>query len=266
MSDEPRTWHHGLIARWWAEFNTDGEDIGWFQKLVEDRGQPALDLGCGTGRLLVPMLSRGLDVDGCDLSSDMLELCRTRAEAAGLQPRLFHQPMHALDVDRSYRTIFICGSFGISGSRRDDLQTLRSAHRHLEPNGTLALDLYLPNLDERSWQFWLAKSRPTLPLPWPDRGDRRRAADGSELELTARILSFDPLDQALVREIRATHWKDGEIIAQEEYALRINIYFKSEVLLMLEHAGFRDVEVLGGLTDRPAVAYEDGQIVFVATK
>jgi SAM-dependent methyltransferase len=266
MADEPQTWHHGLIARWWAEFNTDGEDIACFRKIVLERGEPALDLGCGTGRLLVPCLEAGLDIDGCDISADMLSHCRARAEAAGFSPRLFNQPMHALDTDRAYRTIFICGSFGLGGDRGHDLATLRSAHRHLVPGGTLAFDIELANHEPRSWKSWLPSNRPTLPSAWPEEGARRTAADGSELELTTRVLAFDPLDQFVVREIRATHYQGGKIVAQQEHALRINLYFKSEVLLMLAHAGFRDVEVRGGLTDRAAVAYEDGRLVFVARK
>jgi hypothetical protein len=42
----PQTWHHGLIADWWAEFNLDGPEIEYFGRFVE-RGQPALDAGCG---------------------------------------------------------------------------------------------------------------------------------------------------------------------------------------------------------------------------
>jgi SAM-dependent methyltransferase len=78
----PATWHYGLVAKWWAEFSEDGPEIAYFQKHVE-RGQPALDVACGTGRLLIPYLRAGLDVDGCDL---------------------FVQPMHELDPPRTYKT------------------------------------------------------------------------------------------------------------------------------------------------------------------
>ena len=101
---QAQTWHYGLVAKWWAEFNTSGPEIAYFRRFVE-AGQPALDVACGTGRLLVPFLQAGLDVDGCDLSADMLALCRERAEAEGLTPDLYAQAMHELDLPRRYRTI-----------------------------------------------------------------------------------------------------------------------------------------------------------------
>lgn len=64
MDDPPQTWHYGLMARWWAEFNTDGPEIDFFKGLIMRFGEPALDVGCGTGRLLIPFLRGGLDVDG----------------------------------------------------------------------------------------------------------------------------------------------------------------------------------------------------------
>ena len=51
-------------------------------------------MGCGTGRLLIPYLKAGLDVDGCDISADMIALCRERAEREGLAPTLRVQAMH----------------------------------------------------------------------------------------------------------------------------------------------------------------------------
>jgi SAM-dependent methyltransferase len=116
MEAEPGTWHYGVMARWWAEFNVSGPEIDYFRKFLEAGGQPALDVACGTGRLLIPYLRAGLVVDGCDISEDMLALCRERAQAEGLSPNLYRQPMHRLDLPRRYRAIFICGSFGLAAT------------------------------------------------------------------------------------------------------------------------------------------------------
>jgi 2-polyprenyl-3-methyl-5-hydroxy-6-metoxy-1,4-benzoquinol methylase len=87
-----RTWHHGLVARWWAEFNVDGDDIAVFADVIERSGTPALDAGCGTGRVLMPLVQAGLDIDGSDASPDMLEWCRARADAAGLDLAAYLPP------------------------------------------------------------------------------------------------------------------------------------------------------------------------------
>jgi SAM-dependent methyltransferase len=260
------TWHYGLIAKWWAEFNWDGEDIAYHQALIEHSGEPALDLGCGTGRLLIPFLRAGLDVDGCDVSADMLAHCKERAAEYGLSPRLYHQAMHELSLPRRYRTIIVCGSFGLGGDRHADLEGLRRIHAHLEPGGLLAFEIYLPTAHEGAWRSWLPSSRPELPRPWPERGDRRRASDGSEYELRSRVVAFDPLEQVLTRELRVEHTRDGELLAREDRALSTSIYFKNEVLLLLESAGFGSVEVKGGLTDRDAKAYDDAMLMFLATR
>jgi SAM-dependent methyltransferase len=118
------TWHYGLVARWWAEFNREGPEIESYRPFVEV-GQPALDAGCGTGRLLLPYLRDGLDVDGCDVSPDMLAECRRLASAEGLEPTLHTQALHELDLPRRYRTIVCCGTFGLGSTRGQDEDALR---------------------------------------------------------------------------------------------------------------------------------------------
>jgi hypothetical protein len=66
--------------------------------------------------------------DGCDISADMLAHCQRQAQEDNLLVRLFELPMHQLDLTRCYKTIFICGSFGLGGSRRFDQATLEGCY------------------------------------------------------------------------------------------------------------------------------------------
>jgi len=260
-----RTWHYGLVARWWAEFNQGGDDVDYFRRAIAASGEPALDAGCGTGRVLIPLLRAGLDVDGCDVSSDMLAWCRKSADAEGLKTTLYPQAMHQLDLPRRYRTIVVCGAFGLGGTRADDFAGLRRIHAHLEPGGMLVMDHTLPNHEmSRTWAWWA--QQPELPRTWPKRSDRRRAADGTELELCTRTLAFDPLEQTTTLEMRASHYVDDVVVATETNAIDICIYFKNEIELMLQLAGFHDIVVSSILEDRPPRPWDDDRIVFHATR
>jgi len=260
-----QTWHYGLVSRWWAEFNLDGPEIEYFRPFVE-AGQPALDAACGTGRLLVPYLHAGLDVDGSDISPDMLERVRERCEREGLPPPNLHaQAMHELDLPRRYRTILVCGGFGLGGRREHDIEGLRRIYEHLEPGGVLLLDNETPYAQAFLWKYWLKEERRELPRQYREEGDRRQAADGDELELRSRIVEVDPLAQRVVIEMLAGLRTDGELVAEEEHTLAMTLYFTHEIVLMLEAAGFVGVELRAGYDDR-APTGDDDFVVFIARK
>jgi SAM-dependent methyltransferase len=245
VNEQPQTWHHGLVADWWAEFNLEGPEIEYFGRFVE-QGQPALDAGCGTGRLLLPWLRAGYDVDGTDVSADMIERVGRRARAEGFDPTLLVQPLHALDPPRRYRTVVACGVFGIGSTRVQDEQALRRFHDVLEEGGTLALDKEVPYADQRRWPYWADPA--ALPEPWPE-SEPRRVSDGSEIRLRTRVTQVDPLDQTIAHDMWAQRLRDGEVVEEERYTLTERMYFRDELVLLLERAGFAEVDVRGGYDD-----------------
>jgi SAM-dependent methyltransferase len=263
--DTPQTWHHGLVAEWWAQFNTDGPEIEYFRARIAD-SQPVLDAGCGTGRLLVPWLHAGIDVDGCDVSADMVELCRERARREGFDPMLFVQALHGLNPPRRYHSIVVCGVFGLGSTRAEDQQSLFRLRESLEPGGTLLLDNQVPYSNTNMWPRWTKPGREELPSDWSPLEPEWRAEGGSEYALQARVLSFDPLDQSAQLVLRAQKRVGGEVIAVEEHRLSpLRNYFRDELLLMLERAGFESVRVEAGYTgDKPTA--DDDFLVFIARR
>jgi SAM-dependent methyltransferase len=231
----PQTWHYGLVAKWWAEFNREGPEIDYFRRFVE-QGQPALDVACGTGRLLLPFLRAGLDVDGCDVSADMIDRCRERARREGFEPTLWATPLHELDAPRRYRTIVCCGTFGLGSTRAQDEGALLRLREALEPGGTLILDHEVA----RPGQFDVTTP---LPRPWPERGDRRRADDGSEYELRVRRVAVDEADRSEMLEIWARKWgPEDRLMAEETRELTMRSYARDELRQLIEHSGFRLVD------------------------
>ncbi|HSH13656.1 MAG TPA: class I SAM-dependent methyltransferase, partial [Desulfurivibrionaceae bacterium] len=228
-------------------------------------GQPVLDLACGTGRVLVPLLKEGVQAHGCDLSADMLRLCRARAEREGLAAKLYEQPMHRLDLPQRYQTILICSSFGLAGSHALDQDTLRRCHTHLEDGGALVLNIEAEYAFPGAWAHWTAAGRHSLPEPWPEEDRRRVTADGIEYRTAMRTVALDPLAQSYEREMRLEKWRDGRLLARETRSLRGQMYFKNELMLMLEKAGFGQVTVLGDYSDQPATT-DHAELLFVAER
>lgn len=264
MDDTVQTWHYGIMARYWAEHNTTGPEIACFQQQIERYGQPALDAGCGTGRLLLPFLRAGLDVDGCDVSGDMLAYCRDTAEREGLSPRLYRQALHELDLPRQYQTIVACGVFGIGVSRQQDIAALERFHQHLLPGGVLLLENYLPYEDAKVWPLWRKDARGHLPEPWADGIDNPPDTD-DESAMHYRLLAVDPLEQRTTSEMRMLQFKDRQIVSDVTYTLTLNMYFRNELRVLLEKAGFTIEGEQGSWTDADATA-DDDVIVFVARK
>ncbi|MEO8469471.1 MAG: methyltransferase domain-containing protein [Chloroflexota bacterium] len=267
-NEPPKTWHYGLIARWWAEFNTAAPaELAYYRAVIETYGQPALDLACGAGRLLIPLAGDGFDVDGVDLSPDMLAQAASIALSKGLSPGLHASALHEMNLSRRYRTIYCCDSFGLGGQRAHDELAMRRAYEHLEPGGAFVFNHYLPydEVDKERWADWLPEHRPERPNEWRESGDRRALADGDEIELIGRYVDFDPLLQRYTREMRAILRRDGEVIAIEENVLQENVYFAQELVLMLRLTGFVDIRIEGLYNGRPA-GVDDSTVVVIAQR
>jgi len=161
----------------------------------------------------------------------------------------------------------MCGVFGIGDDRANDRDGLRRVYDHLEPGGAMILWHMYPyaSLDESSWARWLPGHRADLPTPWREAGGRRRAADGDEIELIRRLAELDPVAQRHTLEVRARLWRDEALVREETYRLRENLYFAPEIKLLLNAAGFSDVEVEAAYEGRKATP-EDDTVIFTARR
>ena len=155
MSDSVQTWHYGLMARHWAEHNTTGPEIAYFQQQIEKYGQPALDAGCGTGRLLIPFLRASLDVDGCDVSGDMLMYCQTNGRGRGAIP-----PAVPASTAQSRSAAPVPDHCGLWRHRRRHRPRAGTLWRcsvsmsHLLPGGMLIFNGVPAYADAALWPLW----------------------------------------------------------------------------------------------------------------
>jgi SAM-dependent methyltransferase len=225
------------------------DDAGFWQSVAAKSGGPILELGCGTGRVLVPLARAGFDVTGLDLSSAMLERCRAAlaAEPPDVRGRvkLVKADMTLFDLGRRFAAI-TCpfGGFQQLRTVEQQLACLERCREHLLPGGTLVLDL--PNPD---------------PAPAAYAGDQ--AADG---EATAELVDWTSGRRirwwvTVTGYERAEQWNECEMTLEviepggatrritETISLRY--IFRYELEHLLVRAGFRVVALYGDYDGSP---------------
>ena len=136
------------LARYYDWEHADYDiDVPLYLDFARRTGGPILELACGSGRLMAPLLELGEEVVGIDSSAPMLERARQVLSTAGGNAMLRRATLQQADV-RNFRlkrrfhlAIYGLDSFGLLAGIDDQLAALRSIREHLEPGGLLILDV-----------------------------------------------------------------------------------------------------------------------------
>jgi SAM-dependent methyltransferase len=127
------------------------EDVGFYVEEAQRAGSPVVELGVGTGRIAVPTAAAGVRVIGVDSSPGMLDVCRERAELAGVADRLDLRvgELEAPPVDE--RVALVTCPFRSYLHLLDDeerLRSLRAVRGLLAPGGRFVFDVFAPGADD----------------------------------------------------------------------------------------------------------------------
>ncbi len=202
--------------------------------------QPSLLVPSGAGRMLSALLRAGLMVEGLESSPGLLEICRKNMDAEGLQTPLHLQPLTELDLARRYQSILVRS--GVLSGFLDSRQAVRALARlraHLAPGGRLALVVDWP-----SYNYTDGYEPGSLPGPWDLYNQDVCSPEGDMLRVYTRLVSIDPWDQVITEDRRYEFYRHQEMVKEEVHTVQERWFFKNEVVLMLELAGFSEVHVL----------------------
>ncbi len=231
----------GLVADSWDALRGDTsnwDDRHFYLDLIREGDEPALDIGCGTGRLLLDYLQQGIDIDGVDNSPEMLAICQSKADAGGLQPRLYLQRTERLRLPRRYRTTIVASSsFQLIIEPADAAEALRRFRDHLEPGGMLALPFGRDPAD-----------------PYDETSTREATLDdGSIIRKTLRSV-WDPRTQLESTDELFEVLRDGALVRTERHRRdsATRGYRPEQVRALLTDAGFGGIEWYSGFSREPA--------------
>jgi SAM-dependent methyltransferase len=208
-------------------------------------GTPALELACGSGHPLIELLERGYDIEGLDSSSDMLELCRSRAAERGLAASLHLGLMQSFRLPRRFRSIFLAAaSFTLLTSDNDAANALVSIHEALESGGHALIPIDRVNPDE---------TRRIL-------GKYRETTDASGARLRVAVLSLDMHDDGRSASLRHRYERipmEGEARSVERTWHR-RWWTQEQFRELVFAAGFTDltfVDPTGAVADPDAALF-----------
>lgn len=241
-----------LHDAFWAEEGEPAELALLEETLAEYPGL-SLEIGCGSGRLLLPLLKKGLAVEGLELSPEMLALCRDAAAAVGLAPVLHEGDMERFDPGKKYASVLV-PAFTLQLAA-DPAATLSHFRGLLEEGGVIYLSVFIPMAElhrELPEGQWYDDHRTTLP-------DGR----GASVKTCHRL---DRKARVMEREHRYTlHAADGEVEAEHESKQVIRWFTARQLRGMLAKAGFEPVHAIADF-DPELPVDEDSQIITVVAR
>jgi len=238
--------YRGLMASTWDLFRGDTSnwaDRFFFKEIIEEYGEPVLDVGCGTGRLLIDYLAAGIEIEGVDNSPEMLALCRQKAEQAGLRAVLYEGEMEDLELPRRYRTILVpSSSFQLLVDLGAARRAINRLFAHLEPGGALVMPFML-----------IHKPGDPPHTTWEVSGEKHRPEDGALVRRWSRA-DYDLEQQLESTEDRYEVIRDGELVSFEHHrrSPATRWYTQEDARRLYQEAGFRDVLTFKEFTRQPA--------------
>ena len=245
-----------------ADYRHYQDDIDLILDLAEQADGPILELGCGTGRVLLPLLEAGYTVTGVDISPALLKLADEKTqitrEPSGRESRItLHQAdLRTFDLPTKDFAFAFCTSNTLMHltTQTDQLAVLRNAHRHLRPGGLLLIDLFSPDVA----RLHAVNGMMELADQWDD------PATGTQvIKWSVRTVDW-------AEQIQETLFIYEEILpdgATRRTACPFTIRFlwRGEAELLLQSAGFTVEEVWGDFDGTPYNATSD-HLILLASK
>lgn len=236
-------------------------DVDFYVSVARAASGKILELGCGTGRILIPTAEVGCSIVGLDLSEAMLGKCRAKLaqQPADVQKRvrLVHGNMATFDLGEKFRLVTIpFRGFQHLLRVEEQLGCLREIQRHLEPDGRLVFDMFHVMPQGMYDPEWM-KEREDTP--------ETRLPDGRRFRRTNRITAFHRAEQYNEVEfaVYVTHPDGRTERLTDRFAFRY--FFRFEVEHLLARAGFRPASLYGNF-DRSPFVDDSSEMIFVAEK
>ena len=240
----------------------DRPDTGFYIDAAKETGGPVLEVGCGTGRVLIPTARAGIEIVGLDLSPSMLNVCRERLleepKEVRTRVQLIDADMRDFKLEQTFRLVTIpFRPFQHLTTVEDQLSCLGCIHRHLVEGGRLIFDIFNPSLEALTREDVGEEiiEEPGFTTP-----------DGRRVVRRHRIVSRNHFNQIIYVELiyDVTHPDGREERLVHPFPMRYLFRFEAEHLLVC--GGFEIEHVYADFDKNLYGSKYPGDLIFVAKK
>jgi SAM-dependent methyltransferase len=237
-------------------------DVGFFVEAAKESGGPVLEVGCGTGRVLIPTARTGIKITGLDLSPHMLEVCRGRLKAepeeVRSRVRLVQADMRQFELFQAFQLVTLpFRPFQHLTTVEDQLACLDCIRHHLAEAGRLILDIFNPMLESlvRTNFGEEVSEEPEFSMP-----------DGRKVIRRHKVVSRDGPNQTNYVEL--LYYVTNPDGRQERLvqAFPMRYLFRFEAEHLLARAGFEVEQLYADYDKSPYGSKYPGELIFVARK
>lgn len=246
------SWEYGTLATEVYEFDRPVgrpyADVEYYTGLLADVSGPILEPASGTGRILIPLLEAGHQMEGLDSSPQMLARCRQHCRDRGLDPVLHEADMTVFVQLAAYEAVIIpAGSIALLDGRKATLQALTCFRDSLVLGGRLVVDVPVPPPATRHEAMRHWQRGPCL---WTRQ--------------TIHI-EYDPAENQTTRFVRYDKWLDATLRMTELQTFRLQHWNCEEFEDLLAEAGFTSIFVAADYKSAASPGVADGIWTFCAT-
>jgi SAM-dependent methyltransferase len=230
-------------------------DVNFYVDLCREMGD-VLELGCGTGRVLVTAAQAGCTVTGLDNSEHMLARCRAKMDGLCMLVRdritLVQADITNFQLARTFKLAIVpFRPIQHLATTQEQLSFLRCVQQHLQPGGRLVFDVFNPDLGLLAAPINPDEIEDTPELTLPD---------GRRLRRSFRMLQKRYADQCTDCEL--IYYLDGRPIIQ---SLTMRYFFRFELEHLLARSGFELTTLYGGFDATP-FADDSPEMIFIAIR
>jgi SAM-dependent methyltransferase len=238
----------------------DLSDARFYVDLAKETGGPVLEIGCGTGRVLLPTARAGIEIHGLDNSRPMLDVLRKKAvrESSDVQKRITVHTgdMRTFRLNRSFPLVTIPfrpmqHMFTVA----DQVAALRSAAAHVAEEGILAFDVFYPKFECLPQKI----GEEQLEVEWSPTSE-------TVIRRYYRKDALDKVNQSLSLTFIFRTYRNEELVCEERESLKMSYYTYPHLRALFLMADLEPIAEYGSFAKTPLDSTAEEMIFLLRPK